>query len=98
MLAAFDQVYAGNWNHKEAEFFSPALVYIPACVARNTITMASADLDAESVARLGFRHATCLEEAIERERRLRPKATVNILPAGGLALPLPKKPEIYEQQ
>jgi nickel-dependent lactate racemase len=97
MLAAFDKVYSGNSKHETGSFFSPALIYIPACAARNSITMVSSDLDAGSVARLGFRHASCLEEAIERERRIRPQATVNILPAGGLVLPLAKAPAIYEQ-
>lgn len=92
MLAAFDDVYSGNSKHETDSFFSPALIYIPACVAHNSVTVVSSDLDAGSVARLGFRHACCLEEAIEREKKQRPQATVNILPAGGLVLPLPKSP------
>ena len=98
MLAAFDDVYSGNSKQEADSFFSPALIYIPACVAHNSVTMVSSDLDAGSVARLGFRHACCLEEAIERERKLRPQARVNILPAGGLVLPLLKKPVTKQQQ
>lgn len=88
MLEAFDKVYSGQWDPQEADFFSPALVYVPACVARNAITMVSQDLDEKSVNRLGFRHAASLEEAIDHERKQRPRATVNIFPAGGLVLPL----------
>jgi nickel-dependent lactate racemase len=88
MLAAFDAVYSGAAQKGEPAFFSPALIYVPACVARNSITMVSRDLDERSITRLGFRYADSVEEAIERESRVRPQATVNIFPIGGLLLPL----------
>jgi len=92
LLAAFDVVYSRHPEHEEPSFFSPALIYVPACVARNSITMVSRDLDERSVTRLGFRYANSLEEAIEQESSVRPQATVNIFPIGGLVLPLTKKP------
>jgi len=46
------------------------------------------DLDERSITRLCFRYADSVEEAIERESRARPQATVNIFPIGGLLLPL----------
>jgi len=46
---------------------------------------------------LGFRYADSLEEAIERESRVRPQATVNVFPIGGLLLPLAKEPPILYQ-
>ena len=44
---------------------------------------------------MGFRYASSLEEAIERESRVRPQATVNIFPIGGLVLPLTKEPPMH---
>ena len=98
MLAAFDAVYSKHPEHEEPGFFSPALVYVPLCAARNSITMVSRDLDERSITRLGFQYASSLEEAIERESRVRPQATVNIFPIGGLVLPLTKEPPIYAQR
>jgi nickel-dependent lactate racemase len=95
MLAAFDTVYSRHSRHEEASFFSPALIYVPLCAARNSITMVSRDLDERSVTRLGFQYATSLEEAIEQQSRTRPQATVNIFPIGGLVLPLTREPLIY---
>jgi len=91
MLVAFDAVYS-DAAQQETAFFSPALIYVPACVARNSIIMVSRDLDERSVTRLGFRYASSLEEAIEQESRTRPQATVNIFPIGGLLLPLTQQP------
>lgn len=96
MLAAFDAVYSRALARRESAFFTPALIYVPACVARNSITMVSRDLDERSITRLGFRYADSLEEAIERESRARPQATVNIFPIGGLLLPLAKEPPVHE--
>jgi nickel-dependent lactate racemase len=95
LLAAFDMVYSRHPEHEEPSFFSPALIYVPACAARNSITMVSRDLDGKSVTRLGFRYANSLEEAIEQEIRVRPQATVNIFPIGGLVLPLTREPPTY---
>jgi len=55
----------------------------------------SRDLDQRSITRLGFRYASSMEEAIERQGRVRPWATVNIFPIGGLVLPLTKEPPVY---
>jgi len=96
MLAAFDAVYSSAPEHEEPGFFSPALIYVPACVARNSITMVSRDLDERSITRLGFQYADSLEEAIERESRSRPQATVNIFPIGGLLLPLTKDQQLHQ--
>jgi len=95
MLVAFDAIYSRYPEHEEASLFSPALFYVPLCAARNSITMVSRDLGEKSVTRLGFRYATSLEEAIEQESTVRPQATVNIFPIGGLVLPLTKEPPIY---
>ena len=95
MLAAFDTIYSRRSRYEEASFFSPAFIYVPLCAARNSITMVSRNLNERSVTRLGFRYASSLEEAIERESRVRPQATVNIFPIGGLVLPLTREPPIY---
>jgi nickel-dependent lactate racemase len=95
LLAAFDTVYSRHPKHGGASFFSPALIYVPLCAARNSITMVSRDLNERSVTRLGFRYASSLEEAIEQESRVRPQATVNIFPIGGLILPLTSEPPTY---
>ncbi len=68
--------------------FNCAIFYALVCAARNPITLVADNLDERSVTRLGFRYARSLEEAIERERRVRPQATVNVFPIGGLVLPL----------
>ena len=62
--------------------------------ARSSARMVSRDLGERSVTRLGFRYANFLEEAIERESRLRPRATVHIFPIGGLVLPLTEEPPV----
>jgi len=112
LLAAFDAIYSRHPEHtgrlavdafKSSQLFvegaidfNCAIFYALVCAARSSITMVSRDLDERSIARLGFQYASSLEEAIERESRVRPQATVNIFPIGGLVLPLTKEPPIYE--
>ncbi len=57
-------------------------------LSRVKVLLVSRDSDAQQAARLGFDYAPTLEEATERVAREVPRATVNILPAGGLVLPL----------
>jgi nickel-dependent lactate racemase len=111
LLAALDAVYARQPEHtgrlavdafKSSQLFvegaidfNCAIFYALVCAARNSITMVSRDLDERSITRLGFRYASSLEEAIERESRVRSQATVNIFPIGGLVLPLAKEPPVY---
>jgi nickel-dependent lactate racemase len=107
LLAAFDTVYSRHTEHtgrlavdtlKSSHLFvdgaidfNYAIFYVLVCAARNSITMVSRDLDERSITRLGFRYASSLEEAIEKESGVRPQATVNIFPIGGLVLPLTKE-------
>ncbi len=112
LLAALDTVYSRHPEHtgrlavdtfKSSQLFvegaidfNCAIFYALVCAARNSITMVSRDLEKRSITRLGFRYASSLEEAIEQESKIRPRATVNIFPIGGVVLPLTKEPPIYE--
>jgi nickel-dependent lactate racemase len=112
LLSALDVVYSRHPEHtgrlavdtfqsselfvEGAIDFNCAIFYALVCAARSSVTMVSRDLDERSIIRLGFRYASSLEEAIEQEIRLRPQATVNIFPIGGVILPLTKEPPIYE--
>ena len=57
-------------------------------LSRVKVLLVSKDSDAEQAAQLGFDYAATLREALERVAAEMPAATVNILPAGGLLLPL----------
>jgi nickel-dependent lactate racemase len=112
LLAALDAVYSSRPEHtgrlavetfKSSQLFvegaidfNCAIFYALVCAARSSVTMVSQDLDERSITRLGFRYASSLEEAIERESRMRSQATVRIFPIGGLVLPLTKEPPVYE--
>ena len=112
LLAALDAAYSKHPEHtgrlavdtfKSSQLFvegaidfNCAIFYALVCAARSSVTMVSRDLDERSITRLGFRYASSLEEAIEQESRVRPQATVNIFPIGGIVLPLTKEPPIYE--
>lgn len=112
LLAALDAVYSRRPEHtgrlavdtfKSSQLFvegaidfNCAIFYALVCAARSSVTMVSQDLDEGTITRLGFRYAGSLEEAIEQERRVRPRATANIFPIGGLVLPLTRKPPMYE--
>lgn len=112
LMAAFDVIYSRYPEHagrfaveafrsskllvEGATDFNCAIFYALVCADRTSVTMVSRNLDERSITRLGFRYASSLEEAIKRESRVRPRATVNIFPIGGLVLPLTKEPPIYE--
>jgi nickel-dependent lactate racemase len=111
LLAALDAVYSRHPEHtgrlavdtfRSSRLFvegaidsNCAIFYALVCAARTSVTMVSQDLDERSITRLGFRYARSLEEAIERESRVRPRAAVHIFPIGGLVLPLTEEPPIY---
>ncbi len=57
-------------------------------LSRVKVILVTKDSDAEQAARLGFAYAASLDEALTRVANELPRATVNILPAGGLVLPL----------
>lgn len=57
-------------------------------LSRVKVLLVSKDSDAEQAAQLGFEYAATLDEATARVAAEKPVATVNILPAGGLLLPL----------
>jgi len=57
-------------------------------LSRVKVLLVSKDSDAKQAAQLGFDYAATLREALERVAAEMPAATVNILPAGGLLLPL----------
>jgi nickel-dependent lactate racemase len=112
LLSALDAVYSRHPEHtgrlavetfKSSQLFvegaidfNCAIFYALICAARSSVTMVSRDLDERSITRLGFRYASSLEEAIERESSMRPRATVNIFPIGGTILPLTEEPPVYE--
>jgi nickel-dependent lactate racemase len=112
LLSALDAVYSRHPEHtgrlavdtfKSSQLFvegaidfNCAIFYALVCAARSSVTMVSQDLDERSITRLGFQYASSLEEAIERESRARPRATVNIFPIGGTVLPLTEEPPVYE--
>jgi hypothetical protein len=58
--------------------------------------LVSRDVDPKQAARLGFSHVSDLDKAIEMVAREVPKATVNILPAGGLVVPMVKQNMTFE--
>lgn len=53
-----------------------------------TVILVTKDIPALSVARLGFRHAADLQEAIAMAGETFARPTVNIVPAGGVILPV----------
>lgn len=57
-------------------------------LSRVKVILVSRDADAKQAARLGFSYVDGLEKAISMVSRDIPNATVNILPAGGLVIPL----------
>lgn len=65
-------------------------------LSRVRVVLVSKDADAQQAARLGFDHAGSLEEAVARVSSDSPSAAVNIIPAGGLVLPLPAEDMRFE--
>jgi hypothetical protein len=57
-------------------------------LSRVNVILVSKDADARQAAQLGFDYAPTIDEAIARVAKELPVATVNVLPAGGLVLPL----------
>lgn len=57
-------------------------------MSRVKVTVVSKDLSRKDAHVLGFNFVPNMEEAIELERQKRPCATVNILPFGGMTLPI----------
>jgi nickel-dependent lactate racemase len=68
--------------------FNSALNTVLLAQKRLKSVLVSPDADEKQVGRLGFDYASSLQEAIDMVARDRASATVNILPSGGLVLPL----------
>jgi hypothetical protein len=68
--------------------FNAALNTALLFLSRVKVILTSKDADEEQAARLGFDYAGSLEQAIDQVSKDIPRATVNILPSGGLILPL----------
>jgi hypothetical protein len=50
--------------------------------------LVSPDADKAQAARLGFEYATSVQDAVDKVAKNLPRATVNILPSGGVVLPI----------
>jgi hypothetical protein len=68
--------------------FNSALNTVLLAQKRIRTLLISPDTDEDQVRRLGFDYVPSLQQAIEMIARDRSSATVNILPSGGLVLPL----------
>ncbi len=68
--------------------FNSALNTVLLSQKRIRTILVSPDADEEQARRLGFDYVASLQKAIDLIAGERPKATVNILPSGGLVLPL----------
>ena len=60
-------------------------------LSRVQVVMVSKDIDKDQAGRLGFGYASSLEEAIQKVLKEVPRGDVNILPAGGLVIPVMKE-------
>jgi nickel-dependent lactate racemase len=65
-------------------------------LSRVNVILVSKDADEAQAARLGFRFAHSLDQAIARVSKDLPEATVNILPSGGLIIPVVSEAMIFE--
>lgn len=65
-------------------------------LSRVKVILVSKDADAQQAAQLGFSYAPTIDEAISRLAKELPEATVNILPAGGLVMPILSESMKYE--
>jgi nickel-dependent lactate racemase len=65
--------------------------YVLAFNKKVKVTYVTKDLDKAEVEKLGFQHASSMDEAIQRSYERNKKATINIYPAGGIVLPLKEK-------
>jgi nickel-dependent lactate racemase len=68
--------------------FNSALNMTLLYVSRTRMVLVSEDSDEVQSARLGFEHANSVQGAIDKVANDVPSATVNILPLGGIVLPL----------
>jgi hypothetical protein len=68
--------------------FNSALNMTMLFASRAKMFLASEDADEAQAARLGFDYTTSVQDAIDRVAKAFPKATVNILPSGGVVLPI----------
>jgi nickel-dependent lactate racemase len=68
--------------------FNSALNMTMLFASRARMVLASEDADKAQAARLGFDYTTSVQDAIDRVAKVFPKATVNILPSGGVVLPI----------
>jgi nickel-dependent lactate racemase len=76
--------------------FNAALNTTLLYLSRVKIFLVSKDADEQQASRLGFGYASSLEGAISKVSKDIPRATVNILPSGGLILPLVADDMIFE--
>ena len=65
-------------------------------LSRVNVVLVSKDADEEQAARLGFGFSKSLDEAIATVSKGIPDATVNILPSGGLVIPVVNEEMIFE--
>jgi nickel-dependent lactate racemase len=65
-------------------------------LSRVKVILVSKDADEEQAARLGFGFAHSLDQAVAKVSRDLPEATVNILPSGGLIIPVMSEAMIFE--
>jgi hypothetical protein len=65
-------------------------------LSRVKVILVSKDADEEQAARLGFGFAHSLDQAIAKVLKDLPEATVNILPSGGLIIPVVSEAMIFE--
>ena len=71
--------------------FNGALDITLLYLSRVRVVMVSKDIDKNQAGRLGFGHANSLKEAIQKVSKAVPRGDVNILPAGGLIIPVMKE-------
>ncbi len=68
-----------------------ALLYL----SRVKVIFVSSAIDEEQAARLGFGFAHSLDQAVTKVSKDLPEATVNILPSGGLTIPVVSEAMIF---
>jgi nickel-dependent lactate racemase len=76
--------------------FNAALNITLLYLSRVNVILVSKDADQEQAARLGFSFANSLDNAIEKVSKDIPDATLNILPSGGLLIPVLNEKMIFE--